>query len=205
MRNILNKKSGSPTSGNKAALKGESPVFPSSYRDPAHITHQTQVVRRWHRPVNEPPTRGFLLMPTVRWFLTFVRMTCALLLLTGCTTPPEPASTAPPLTIHELKTTLVSTAQQCSTLEARTAQLSNDQTLLTGTDITAQLNATNTPTITLTAPHAEWHTSSEQLTATGEVTAQHDAGWLRARGATCDTRRQTIFLKGPVESVLSLS
>lgn len=127
-----------------------------------------------------------------------------LLFLVGCGTSPEPVDSALPLTLHTLKTTLVSEKGRTSTLHVNTAQLDDSQTMLTGTAITAQLAADKAPTITLTAPHAQWDTTSKQLTATGVVTASHDAGWLQAQSATCDTQKQTLFLKGPVESVLRI-
>ncbi|MGD1997671.1 MAG: hypothetical protein PVJ92_02015 [Candidatus Dependentiae bacterium] len=127
-----------------------------------------------------------------------------LTLLTGCSPTPEHTDNVPPLTVKNLHTTLVTTPQQHSTLQAHTAQLDNAQTRITGTTITAQLRVTDGPPITLTAPHAEWNAHTQHLTATGTVTASHDAGWLRARSATCDASKQTIFLKGPVESILKL-
>lgn len=159
-----------------ASLDGA--VIPSSSRDPVH-----------------------------KWFLTFVRMTYlafAALLLTGCSTPPEPVDSLPPLTVNNLKTTVVAAHKKVCSLHADTAQLSHDQTMVAGNAVAVQLTAKDGPSITITAPYAEWHTDSKKLVTTGTVTTSHDAGWLQARGATCDMEKQTFFLKGPVESVIKL-
>lgn len=131
-----------------------------------------------------------------------VPLSFLIFLLTGCTTTPPDETPREPLVIHDLDTTLVTSAAQTSTLHAHTAHLDENKTL-TGTAVTATLSAMHAPTLTVTAPYAEWHTTTDQLIATGPVTVTHDSGWLQASGGVCNARKQTIFLKGPIESVLS--